>query len=1048
MVNPIHIFTIALGAAFLLSLFDKIGRRVSRLAFFLALCGMTFISGQWFFSILSGGASEAVFTAGFLPPFSINLQFGLAETFFTFAVHVTGLLTALFMLDKWRENGSNAMLLFLMMIMGISGLIMTRDLFNLFVFMEITSIATYSLIGLERDHNTLAAGFKYIIAGGIASALYLIGTIYLYRLTGTLNIDTMIASRAMLTGTAGFVALFLLLAAILIELKPFPANGWALDVYQAVNSGTAAVIAVASSAGMFFALYKILPLLSISLLPFLAGVGIVTFLFSNLMAIRQNDAKRLLGYSSIGQMGLLLTAVTLLMIADGGFGLSRSLIYIGGGLFINHLLAKAGLFWIAGSLPKEKLADWSFLRSNSVLLFSFGAFIFALAGLPPFPGFWAKWDLILHLSSQQMYIWIGLILLGSLLEIVYLTRWLGRIVHHEEPSQKDSFAIGASRLLPILIFLFLIFNLGFVLMKMNTLSQLLYWLPLLAGGFIFALDWLPKSFKAIFTLAFTGIYAYLALPAFEGLRLIFAILFLGGAAIQTIATLGVKSNRRGFYPLLVVMILSLGNLLYATTTLQFFFAWELMTLSSYLLLLRGRQSEQAALRYILFSMGGAFLILIGLGLSYAASGSLSLQALFVSGLYGPWIYALLTAGFLIKTGAIGVHVWLPNSYAEAEDDFSAMLSSLLSKAGIFGLLIVAGMLGRQYIGSLNINTALGWIGVMTAFFGALMAVFQEDIKRLLAYSSMGQVGYMVFALAMMSHLGWVTALYLSFNHLFFKALLFIAIAGVISRTGTRYMYQMGGLIRKMPFSFISVLIAIIALSGVPPLSGFGGKWLLYTAGIEKGWYLQTGLAFFASTIAFLYCFRLIHTIFLGQPKPQFTNIRDASLWYHIPAYLFIAAIMAISMYPKLILKPLMNAVSSYFPATLQWDGYTVISSLGYWNGNTVMYVTMGVFMLPLILLVLTVGFPQRVRQFNIVFAAERPDRPETTHFAYNFFAPYRKALGFLVWPAVERFWQAVAEWTQSLAQLFRMVYSGNGQTYAFHILLFVVALYFIMGGTV
>jgi len=269
---------------------------------------------------------------------------------------------------------------------------------------------------------------------------------------------------------------------------------------------------------------------------------------------------------------------------------------------------------------------------------------------------------------------------------------------------------------------------------------------------------------------------------------------------------------------------------------------------------------------------------------------------------------------------------------------------------------------------------------------------------------------------------------------------------VVSRTGTRTMYEMGGLIKRMPFSFISVLIAIIALSGVPPLSGFGSKWLLYTAGIERGWYLQTAVAFFASTIAFLYCYRLIHAIFLGQPKPKFKEIKEASLWYLIPQYMLIMAIMAISMFPNLIIKPLIAAVSNYFPTTIEWNGYTVISSLGYWNGNAVMYVTMGVFVIPLIILILTQRKPQAVKQFNIVFAAERPDRPETTHVAYNFFAPYQKALGFLARPLATRFWSAVSEWTQSLAALFRQIYTGNGQTYALHIILYVVVLYFISGG--
>ena len=119
------------------------------------------------------------------------------------------------------------------------------------------------------------------------------------------------------------------------------------------------------------------------------------------------------------------------------------------------------------------------------------------------------------------------------------------------------------------------------------------------------------------------------------------------------------------------------------------------------------------------------------------------------------------------------------------------------------------------------------------------------------------------------------------------------------------MYQMGGLIKRMPFSFVSVLMAIIALSGVPPLSGFGGKWLLFTGLLQKGWYFQLALAFFSSTIAFLYCFRLIHAVFLGQAKSQFKSIQKAPVWFLLPQFILIALIMAISMMPQLIIKPLL-----------------------------------------------------------------------------------------------------------------------------------------------
>ncbi|MDZ7852577.1 MAG: hypothetical protein U5L98_08010 [Halomonas sp.] len=180
--------------------------------------------------------------------------------------------------------------------------------------------------------------------------------------------------------------------------------------------------------------------------------------------------------------------------------------------------------------------------------------------------------------------------------------------------------------------------------------------------------------------------------------------------------------------------------------------------------------------------------------------------------------------------------------------------------------------------------------------------------------------------------------------------------------------------------------------GVPPLAGFGGKWLLYTALLEEGLNLQAALAFFASTIAFLYLFKLIHAVFLGQPKDELRGVREAPVWLLIPQLALVGGIMAMSMYPTIILGPIAAAVSPYIASTVAFEGYTVVSALGYWNGNTVMYVTMGVFALPLVWLLVAMKKPQRVEQFNIVFAAERPERPETTHYAHNFFTPYYRAL--------------------------------------------------------
>lgn len=153
------------------------------------------------------------------------------------------------------------------------------------------------------------------------------------------------------------------------------------------------------------------------------------------------------------------------------------------------------------------------------------------------------------------------------------------------------------------------------------------------------------------------------------------------------------------------------------------------------------------------------------------------------------------------------------------------------------------------------------------------------------------------------------------------------------------------------------------------------------------------------------------------------------------------------MYPNLLIKPLQTAVEPLFPSTISWNGYEVVSALGYWNGNAVMYVTMGVFLLPLIWLIIVNGKKvQKVKQFNIVYSAERPYKPETTHYAYNFFAHYDKALGFLMKPWVSRFWNGLGSVTSTVGDALRRWNTGNPQTYGFQILLYLLVVFLISRG--
>ena len=1045
MVNPMILVALFLFSAFLIALADKLHRKASLGLMYLTLLtalGMSLY--QAWCAYMDPVAAQTVVSAGFNAPLSIALRFGLSEALLLSLLNGIGVLGGVYLFRKLNEQGAQPIALYMLVLLGANGLVLTRDIFNSFVFLEILSIATYSFIGLEQNKNSLAAGLKYMFAGGISSAFYLVGIVMAYRYTGTLNIDTWIAGNTPLEG-GYLVALFLLSAGLFLETKPFPANGWALDLYQSASSGVGAIVASVNTGALLYMFYKLMPIMDERMLGLFTGAGLFSFVLSNLVALRQKDVKRLLGYSSTAQAGLViftLGSLTLLNIRE------PLILFSAFAFFLTNALAKSGLFWLSGIVKETLYTGWGIVRKNTGLLTMLALLLLALMSVPPFPGFFAKWKLVQIFARTGNWVWLSGLLLGSLFEAAYLLRWLGWAAKGE--TEKD-LSVPAAKTLAVIASTVVLCAAGIFIAQLSSKLGTMTIYPVLALLIMGLLDFLSAKLKGIVTLGLIGAWAYqFLLPGLSPMKQLFALILVGGAMVQVITFMHRKGRSEGIFPALTMLIVALGNVLLAHTRLELFMAWEFMTFASYLMILRGGKARIPAYVYGLFSTAGAYLILAGLNYLPELSGGLFLLP---DGLIGTVKVGALLAiiGFLIKTGALGVHYWLPGAYAESEDDTTAVLSSVLSKAGIYGLFLILSMLVPFVTSSDLSMEILLWVGILTAFIGALMAVFQEDAKLLLAYSSMSQLGYIVAGFALMSHLGWVSALYLAVNHLLFKGLIFIAMAAVFLRTGTRNMYEMGGLIKKMPIAYMSVLLGIIAASGVPPLSGFGSKWFIYTSLLEQGKYLAAGLAFFSSAIAFLYLYKLIHTVFLGQAKPNQKDVKEAPIWLIIPQGIFMMSIMAVSMFPNLITIPLSRLVGDFIPKPywINWDGYNLALTSGVitgnWNGNLIMFVTMGVFMVPLAWLMLVNARVQKVKQFNIVFAAERPFKPWTTHFAYNMFAHYNKALGFLVEPRATAFYKGLAEGVHAIAATISRLYTGNGQTYMLHLYLYTIVLYLLLG---
>jgi formate hydrogenlyase subunit 3/multisubunit Na+/H+ antiporter MnhD subunit len=908
-----------------------------------------------------------------------------------------------------------ALLLFLILIMGINGMVMTRDLFNLFVFLEIVSIATYGLLGLEPTPTTLAAAFKYMMATVVASSFFLLSTGLLYYVTGTLSIDTLIATKSDVTGPIGTAALLLLLACLVIELKPFPANGWGLDVYETAPRGVASIISVGVSAGVFFSLVKLLPLFE-DQLPILAISGGATFLCSNLIGLKQSNIQRLLGYSSIGQMGLLLGLALLHQV-----GAVDLIPLVVGGLFLNHLLAKAGLFWIASVIHQRDVDETVGIAGRPLLAALLTLFLVAIAGLPPFPGFWAKWALVMQLTSAAKLPWVALILCGSLLEAAYMFRWFTRTLCTQEsgPTEMPS----ASALFPIVTVALLLCSAGYVAARASGAGARWMFVPLLAGIIFYALDRMPGRSKNVLVLAVVLVVGGHLAQAAQGLAWLFAILLLAGSLVIAAAGLYRVDERPGYYPMLAILLLSIQALLRSSTSLEFFFSWEIITLSTCFLIAKGRGAGPHVLSFLLFSLLSAFLVLAGFAGIAAISGSTSLSALRMGGPDASVAFAFLAAGFLIKAGVIGVHVWLPGAYSEADDDFTAILSGVISKVAVFGLLTGTYLAIRSEAG-LELAHSVAWLGMLTTIAGALMALQKTDFKRLLAFSSMSQLDYIVTATALMSHLGWVTALYLVANHMMVKGILFLAVAGITLRTGTRSFVETGGLLRTMPVTFATMLVAVISMSGLPPLMGFGGKWLLLSAMTDKGWHFLAIAGLFATFLGFLYMIRIVGGLFFGPFRGGQAVTSEAPATLLVPQFALIAGILVLSFYPKLLMDPVSSVIDPQFASTLVWKGMSLETIYGYWNPTPIMIgaVTVAAILGLISWLAYSGGQQSTVdlRQF-VIFS-----RPITS---------------FALPPVAIIFWRSIANGTLAAADWVRRLYFGNGQIYALYVLLYFLVIY-------
>jgi len=486
-----------------------------------------------------------------------------------------------------------------------------------------------------------------------------------------------------------------------------------------------------------------------------------------------------------------------------------------------------------------------------------------------------------------------------------------------------------------------------------NLVTITVFLPLVAGFILLFLPGRIKFVPKVFTLTISALTLALAVWIFgvgpsryptaslqiygfelelildvTPLRAFILLFAMGFGLLITLYSLkseaGVKRANM-YYGAILLTIGGSAGVLLSDHLLFLLIFWEIVTASLYLLITTGgKNSSFAATKS--FAMIGASdaAFLLGIGMVWALSGTfvISQVRLATTSALPIIAFLLLMTAAITKAGALPLHTWLPTSGEYAPPSVMALLPAAIDKLlGIYLLVIIV----RQMfiIKSAALSMVLAIIGAATIIIAVMIAMVQHNLKKLLSYHAISQVGYMVLGIATLTPVGIAGGVFHMLNHAIYKCCLFLCGGAAEQAAGTPELDRLGGLGKKMPFTFVTCLIAALSISGVPPLNGFVSKWMVYQGVVQMGtdqvggaaklWPIWLVAAMFGSALTLASFVKLIHSIFLSRLPEELKNVKEVSplqtgpmivlaslcvffgVFYHVPLKLFI--------YPALNIEP-------------------------------------------------------------------------------------------------------------------------------------------------
>ncbi len=454
----------------------------------------------------------------------------------------------------------------------------------------------------------------------------------------------------------------------------------------------------------------------------------------------------------------------------------------------------------------------------------------------------------------------------------------------------------------IVVALIAIVNIGLILTTVPTV------LDSPDHRYVESYAWIP-ILEAEFTLFVDGISASIA---------IISLILILSVAIFSINYMEGKQNLPTYYTLLSMLSIGLVGVFITSNLLLFYFCWELMLVPAYFIVggWGYRDPYKAAFKLFVFTHAGAVFVLLGIGGIFMLTGVTDMfQAQTALMSANPeivkWILLSITGGFAVKMAVVPVHMWLPDAHSEAPSTMSALLSGVIIGAGAYAILrlslgtVFPAVMGTEF--GISFLHGLAFFGVLSAFFGSLIALVDNDIKRIIAYSSIAHMGYVMFGLSLFPYVEATTGTVLHLlNHAVSKGLFFLTAGTIMHQLHLRDIRKMGGLAGKLPLTATTSTIAALSIAGTPPFACFISEFLIFVGAFQvingDGFYLlPTAFMLIATVLSLAYSLRFISNVFFGQSKNS-EKVSAVPLFMKIALIILALFVIILGIWPSFFIE--------------------------------------------------------------------------------------------------------------------------------------------------